>query len=74
MEEMPGRPAESGLWRVRRVGGLAQATRLLGGPAQHELDLPVKASQIVIRPALKGLQQGRVDTKKKRLALSHATY
>ena len=72
--EMPGRPAVSGLWRVRRLAALVQAARLLGGPAQHELDLPVEASQIVVRPALKGLQQGTVDTQKERLSFSHVAY
>jgi hypothetical protein len=46
----------------------------LNGPAQDELDLRVEAAQIVVRPALERVQQGRVDTKKKRLTLGHGSY
>jgi hypothetical protein len=45
-----------------------------GFSAQDELDLAVQAAQIVVRPALERFQQGRIDTKEKRLALSHETY
>jgi len=77
MEGFWRRLAESGLRRVFGLAGVSgrfRAARLLDGPAQDELDLPVEATQIVVRPALEGLQQGRVDTKKKRLSFSHATY
>jgi len=74
MEAFPGRLAESGFWRGGRVGTLPGTASLLDGPAQDELDLPVEAAQIVVRPALEGLQQGRIDTKQKRLSFSHATY
>jgi len=72
---MGGRPGESGLRRVGPIAALLlQPTRLLDGPAQDELDLPVETAQIIVRPALKRLQQGRVDTKQERLAISHEVY
>jgi hypothetical protein len=63
----------------RRVGlfsapGTRGATCLLDGAAQEELDLPVEAAQIVVRPALDGFQQGSIDTEKKRFPFSHGTY
>ena len=41
----------------------AVAAGLLEGAAEEELDLPVQATQIVVRPTLDGLQQGWIDTK-----------
>ena len=38
-------------------------------PAEEELDLPVQAPQVVVRPPLHRLQDGRVDAKKERFAL-----
>ena len=58
-------------WAGRCLPG---AACLLDGSAQDELDLPVEATQIVVGPALESLQQGRIDTKQKRLSFSHATY
>jgi hypothetical protein len=43
--------------------GIAVAAGLLEGAAQEELDLPVQAAQIVVRPTLDGLQQCWIDTK-----------
>ena len=54
---------------ARQVLVLFQSPRLLGRAAQEELDLRVQAAQIVVRPALDGVQHGGVDTKEKRLAL-----
>jgi hypothetical protein len=42
---------------------------LLGRPAQEELDLRVEAAQIVVRPALDGIQHGWIDTKQERFAV-----
>ena len=47
------------------------AARLLEGAAQEELDLRVEAAQIVVRPALDGLQQGWINTKQERFSISH---
>jgi hypothetical protein len=81
MEGFPPRLAGLGFGRVGLVGlvGLVgrvglRAARLLDRPAQDELDLPIQAAQIVVRPALEGLQQGRVDTKEKRLTFGHGIY
>ena len=47
------------------------AAGLLDRPAQEELNLRVEAAQIVVRPALDGLQHGGVDAKQKGFAVSH---
>ena len=47
------------------------AARLLEGAAQEELDLRVEAAQIVVRPALDGLQQGWINTKQERFTVGH---
>ena len=49
------------------------AARLLEGAAQEELDLRVEAAQIVVRPALDGLQQGWINTKQERFSVSHCS-
>jgi hypothetical protein len=69
-----GRAVGSGLRRVRRIATLLRAACLLDRFTQDELDLPVEAAQIVVRPALERSQQGRVDTKQEGLSLSHGTY
>ena len=48
-----------------------QSPRLLGGAAQEELDLRIEAAQIVVRPALDGVQHRWVDAKEERLAIGH---
>jgi len=50
---------------------LCVAPGLLDRAAQEELDLRIEAAQIVVRPALDGFQQGRVDTKQKRFTFGH---
>jgi hypothetical protein len=47
------------------------AAGLLEGAAQEELDLRVQAAQIVVRPALDGLQQGCINAKQERFSVSH---
>jgi len=47
------------------------SARLLEGAAQEELDLRIEAAQIVVRPALDRLQQGRVDTKQEGFPIRH---
>ncbi len=69
-----GRAAGSGLRRVGLFARLLDAACLLDRAAQEELDLPVEAPQIVVRPALDGFQQGRVDTKEKRFPFSQGCY
>jgi hypothetical protein len=44
---------------------------LLERTSKQELDLPVEAAQIVIRPAMHRLEQLRVDAKQERFAFSH---
>ena len=53
---------------------LAVSSGLLQRPAKEELDLAIEAAQIVIRPALEGLQQGRIDAKQERFAIGHGSY
>jgi hypothetical protein len=50
---------------------LGVAARLLERAAEQELDLRVEAAQIIVRPPLDGLQQGRIDTKQERFPISH---
>ena len=57
-------------WRVAPL----RAACLLDRFAQHELDLPVEAAQIVVRPALKGLQQSGIDAKQEWFAFGHSSY
>ena len=47
------------------------AAGLLERPAQKELDLPIHAAQIVVRPALDRFQQSRVNTKEEWFSCSH---
>jgi len=47
------------------------APGLLEGPAQEELDLPVQAAQIIVRPTLDGLQQRWINTKEKWFTVRH---
>jgi hypothetical protein len=42
--------------------------------AQHELDLPVQAAQIVARPAFQRLEHVGIDPKEKRPPLAHDAY
>jgi hypothetical protein len=39
--------------------------------AKQEFDLPVEASEVVIRPALQCLEQHRVDPEEERFTFSH---
>ena len=48
-----------------------QRPDLLGRPAQEELDLRVQAAQIVVRPALDGVQHGGIDAKEERFTFGH---
>ena len=47
---------------------------LLQRAAQEELDLRIEAAQIVVRPALDLLQQGRIDTKQEGFTIRHDAY
>jgi hypothetical protein len=60
-----GRRAES---PPRETSGLAQHA------AQHELDLPVQAAQIVARPAFQRLEHVGIDPEEKRPPLAHDAY
>jgi hypothetical protein len=53
------------------------AGRTAGPPqriAKQILDLAVQAPQIVVRPALHGLEQARIDTQQERLSICHDIY
>ena len=43
-------------------------------PTQQKLDLAVQAAQVVVCPALNGLEYVAIDPKQERLALSHGRY
>lgn len=53
--------------------GIRLAAGLLEGAAEEELDLRVETAQIIVRPPLDGLQQGRVDTEKEGFTLRHSS-
>ena len=57
------------LFPFRLVGVVAAG--LLEGAAQEELDLRIETAQIIVRPALDGLQQSRVNAKQEGFAVSH---
>ena len=63
--------ASRGFTAFWRAFVFAVASRLLGRPAQEELDLRVEAAQIVVRPALDGVQHGGIDAKEERFAIGH---
>jgi hypothetical protein len=50
------------------------SARLLQRTTQDEFDLAVQAAQIVVCPALNGLQHVAVDTEEERLPISHGSY
>ena len=74
-QRLDGSAFAHGLLALRRdgsfVGAVLQAAGLLGRPAQEELDLRVEAAQIVVRPALDGVQHRRIDAKEKGLSVYH---
>jgi hypothetical protein len=59
---------------VLRSSFLLQTARLSKRAAQEKFDLRVQAAQIVVRPALNGLEYLPVDPEQKRLPLSHGRY
>jgi hypothetical protein len=50
---------------------LLVAAGLLEGAAQEELDLPVQGAQIVVRPALDGLQHRWINPQQEWFSVSH---
>lgn len=56
------------------LAGRRQPTVLLERAPKNEFDLRVQAAQIVVRPALHGLQQRRVHAQQKRLPLRQPGY
>src|SRR5688572_21601426 len=52
-------------------GTASEPPLLLQHLSQHELDLPVQAPQLVVRPRLQRFEDGGIDAKEERLALSH---
>ena len=67
-------PGGAAARRVFRRLVFFQPAGLLGGAPQDELDLRVEAAQIIVRPALHGVEHGRIDTKQERLAIGHDGY
>jgi hypothetical protein len=57
---------------------LGRVLRLAAGlperPAQEELDLRIETAQIVVRPALDGLQQRRIDSKQEGFPFGHGSW
>ena len=58
---------------LRSRQALGEPAFLLQHLAQHELDLRVERAQIVVGPALDGVEHLRVDAQQEGLALAHAT-
>jgi hypothetical protein len=48
-----------------------QSPGVLQHAAEDELDLPVQAAQVVVRPALEGVEDVAIDPQQKRFPLSH---
>jgi hypothetical protein len=53
---------------------LPVSPRLLQRPSQEELDLAVQAAQVVVCPALNGLEDLAVDPQEKGFAIRHGGY
>ena len=59
---------------LRFFGFRRLPSRLFQRPPQQELDLAVQAAQVVVCPALNGVEHVAVDPKQERLAFGHGRY